>query len=178
MSAVAKRLNDAEAVTRRLYGVREDSRDECVHTIRKLEAQLRALLENEVLRGLPVLLHGRHRLVGMRVRGERKNEPLALPSVDPWLHGPWAIVLTPQGELVQARRVRVGPFEAGWMPETKPLLDSDLTAQDLHAVSRTICEALERHVASMEKTTGRYEQLRLLAFGIGEVLERLFPEPQ
>lgn len=173
MNAVAKSMDAAEAATRRLHDVREDSRVECVRTIRRLEEQLVAFLSKEPLRGMPNLMPSDKKFNAMRVRSTNQD-PLPHPKLND-LAGPWTLLLLPTGKLVMGRRVRMSDFALGFFTEVVDATDEDLIAQDIHAIATTVCEAMQKHTEAVEKTTANYAQLRLMAFGLGELLERVFP---
>jgi hypothetical protein len=153
-SAVTKRTNDLLQRTRNASAhvvyVRSAARTEAIRAIRELEKALQAALDGDTIRGLPDALSFRHDppLQALRVGSESNWLPL---------DGRAVLILSRRGELCMAHVVG----KAGY--ESYPVLDSELRAQDLKHVTRTVQKALEGHLAHTQLVAANYETTSALA---------------
>jgi hypothetical protein len=152
---LAKLLEETKEGGELLAAAREKARPECIAAVRALEAALLEALGGEALKGLP-RLQNNPGVYGAPVRGKHRDVELDERPT---------LVVAASGRLTMARLI-----EDSGDVEQRPVEDEELLAEDLEAVAQTFSVVLVRHLASVEKTTARYEGLSALAKKLEDAL--------
>lgn len=145
-------LARAARASRALSETRTKARDVSIRAIRDVERRVVEALAGEQLRGMPNLAERGAPLRAMRVNAWSRNGDSSMLPRD----GREVLVFTAAGRLAVARLGEVGP-------QIRHVTDDELVLEDLSSFVGVVQEALERHIALVDRRVQSLKKAEALA---------------